>query len=109
MNLNSRYVHAQLAGSALAQQAGLACADARVVQLRVNGQNLASGISFGCYVLVEPMNGDWAANHFPLDGDGNVYRGSKYPWNANLDYQGTNAATYQGQTGLGYYKASNRD
>ena len=33
--------------------------------------------------------------------DGNVYRGSKYPWNANLDYQGTNAATYQGQTGAG--------
>jgi hypothetical protein len=110
MNLNSRYVHAQLAGSVLAQRAGLPCADARVVQVRLNGQNLGSGgISFGCYVLVEPMNGDWAANHFPLDPDGNVYRGSKYPWNANLDYLGTNAATYQGQTGAGYYKASNGD
>jgi hypothetical protein len=110
MNLNSRYVHAQLAGSVLAQKAGLPSADARVVQVRINGQNLgSSGISFGCYVLVEPMNGDWAANHFPLDPDGNVYRGSKYPWNANLDYLGTNAATYQGQTGAGYYKTSNRD
>ena len=106
-NLNSRYAHAQLAGSVLSQRAGLPSADARVVQVRINGQNLASAISFGCYVLVEPMNGDWAANHFPLDPDGNVYRGSKYPWNANLDYLGTNAATYQGQTGAGYYKASN--
>ena len=110
MNLNSRYVHAQLAGSVLSQRAGLPTEDARVVQVRLNGQNLAStSLSFGCYVLAEPMNGDWAGNHFPLDPDGNVYRGSKYPWNANLDYQGTNAATYQGQTGQGYYKASNAE
>ncbi len=68
MNLNSRYVHSQLAGSVISQRAGLPSADARVCQVRINGQNLASGISFGCYVLVEPMNGDWAANHFPLDG-----------------------------------------
>ncbi|MBI5385529.1 MAG: lamin tail domain-containing protein [Verrucomicrobia bacterium] len=109
MNLNSRYVHAQLAASVLAQKAGLASADARVVQVRVNGQNLGSvGISFGCYVLVEPIGADWAANHYPLDGEGNVYRASKYPWNANLDYLGTDPAVYFGQTGAGYYKNSNR-
>jgi hypothetical protein len=109
INLNSRYPHAQLAGSVLAQKAGLAAADARVVQLRVNGQNLATAgsVNYGAYLLVEPMNGAWAENHFPLDPEGNVYRGSKYPWNANLDYLGTNAAVYQGQTGAGYYKASN--
>jgi uncharacterized repeat protein (TIGR01451 family) len=115
INLNCQFIHAQLAGSVLAQKAGLACADARRVQLRLNGVNQApstapvngtsSGAGFGSYLLVEPINGDWADHHFPNDPDGNVYRASRYPWTANLDYLGTDYASY---VNAGYAKTANQ-
>ena len=64
-----------------------------------------NGGGFGSFLLVEPINGDWAANHFPNDSAGNVYRASKYPWNANLDYLGANPDTY---LEAGFSKTSNQ-
>ena len=42
LNLNTKYPHLELMGSVLFQMAGLPAADVRIVQLRVNGQNLAA-------------------------------------------------------------------
>ncbi len=115
INLNSQYVHAQLAGSIVSLKSGLACAAARPVQLRINGANRApsgtppqgngDGAGFGTVLCMEPIGGEWAATHFPDDPNGNVYRGSIYPWTANLSYQGANPATYPGR---GYSKTSNQ-
>ena len=124
MNFNSQYIHAQLIGSIIAAKAGLPAAQLRVIQLRINGANQVrnglprnatgcGGDGFYAYVYQEAFNGDWAARCLPNDSGGNVYRGSKYPWNANLDYLlGNTLATNTGldfitYVNAGYTKASN--
>lgn len=115
INLNGQFVHSQLMGAAVARKAGLPASDARVVQYRTNGVNPApiaapangsgNGAGYGTFLLVEPVNGDLAANLFPDDGDGNVYRASTTAHNADLTYQGTNPDGYLGR---GYSKTSNQ-
>lgn len=117
INLNVQFIHAQMAGSTFALQSGLAAAEARVVQVRLNGRNFtrsglpqngtSTGAGFGSYVMLEPINNEWAHHHFPTDGGGNVYRASIYPWYANLDYEGTNVWNYTNATSGGYFKTSN--
>jgi hypothetical protein len=115
INFNAQYIHAQLAGAIFSLKSGLPAAAARPVQLRVNGVNHApagtppqgngDGAGFGTCLFMEPIGGEWAALHFPDDPNGNVYRGSKYPWNANLDYLGADPQTY---LTAGYTKTSNQ-
>lgn len=107
LNLNAQYTHCQVAGAAVAAKAGLVTEQHRHVQLRVNGNNrAAAGLKqFGSYVHQEVQDGDFAANHFPTDGGGNVYRAGHYPWTADLSYRGTNWQTY---TNEGYAKTSNK-
>jgi hypothetical protein len=96
LSLNSKYPHLELMGSAIFQMAGLPAADVHIVQLRVNGQNLAAGDysrTYGSYSAIEVLDGDWAQNHFPDDADGNLYRctyhedGSHPRTLADLDYK----------------------
>ncbi|MBN2505696.1 MAG: lamin tail domain-containing protein [Verrucomicrobia bacterium] len=115
LNLNANFIHLQLLCSTLALKGELPVAAARAVQLRINGTNPArsgepvngssTGSGFGSYLFLEPIGGEWAGLHFPDDPNGNVYRASRYPWTANLDYQGASPATY---LGLGYTKVSNQ-
>jgi hypothetical protein len=113
INLNVQYPHAQLVGSVVAQKAGLPAANARVVQVRINGENLArsgppvagDGASWGSYVLVEPINNEWAARIFPNDDNGNVYRASSGNHLADLSYQGEDPSAYISR---GYSKTSNQ-
>ena len=106
LNLNSQYTHCQIVGATVAAQAGLVTEQHRRVQLRVNSNDrTAAGLKqFGSYVHQEAPDADYAANHFPTDGNGNVYRAVHYPWTADLSYQGSNWQTY---TNLGYAKTSN--
>jgi len=112
-NLNSQYPYSQVIGSELAIRAGLPAAQARVVQVRVNGSNLALGGApqYGAYALLEVPNSDWAANHFPLDPQGNIYRGSTGNHSATMDYlppfSGATPSPVQ-YTGAGYLKNSNQ-
>src|SRR5439155_27357681 len=98
INLNSQYPHAQLLGNNVALKSGLPAEPARVVQYRINGVNPApitapvngngnSGAGWGTFVLLEPPNGDLAADLFPLDSGGNYYRASTGNHNADLSYQ----------------------
>lgn len=107
VNLNTQYTYLQLAGSRLARKAGLAIADARAVQVRINGRNLAStdpnSPQNGSYVMLEPFNGDWADKHFPLDGSGNLFRASIGNHAANLSKVTSKAQALT----LGYSKTSN--
>lgn len=115
INLNTQYIHAQLAGSKLSIQSGLPAASVCVVQARANGVNYApsgtppqsngDGAGFGACLLVEPINGEWAARHKPEDGNGNAYRGSTSAWSANLRNRGTDPNVYISD---GYSKTSNQ-
>ncbi|MCX6903154.1 MAG: lamin tail domain-containing protein, partial [Verrucomicrobia bacterium] len=121
IHLNSQYVHSQAAGSVLALTAGLDTEAARVVQLRINGVNLAnpSSVQYGSYIELEDTDSDFSHRHWPNDGGGNLYRLSSgnVPTIhlATLDYLGTNISTYTGDrsygttanSGRGYFKASN--
>jgi len=103
LNLNTQYTHAQLLGSVLSLSSGLPAANVRAIQVRVNGEKLARGGSpqYGSYVLTEVLNGDWAQNHFPLDGGGNTYA-CRRP-NTDLSYLGTDPNRY---LNMGYHKTS---
>jgi hypothetical protein len=109
INLNNRYTHIQTLGSALALKAGLPSAYARPIQYRINGaqpNGTSAGMpQFGSFVFVEPINGDWAEQHYPNDPDGNAYRASTGNHNADFTNFGTNGNQYINR---GYSKTSNQ-
>lgn len=76
VNFNTQYTHLQLAGLRLFQAAGLISEDSQAVHIRVNGANLSGpdAPSFGVYVQLEAADDVFAANHFPEDDGGNLYR-----------------------------------
>lgn len=105
LNLNGVNVHAQVAGSAIALKAGAPVPYARPVQLRFNGVNYANsgGGMFGSYAHVEVVDSEWARDHFPDDGNGNVYS-KRRPLCEPLGYLG---ATPQNYVGCAFDKESN--
>jgi hypothetical protein len=93
--INNRYGYIQLLGSAIWQLAGLPAADAKVVQLRLNGKNLAQANErmFGSYVALEVIDSDFAEKHFPDDPAGNAYICAS--GEADLSYKGDNPNRYR--------------
>ncbi len=73
-HLNGYFPYVQLLGSALGQLAGFASPQSRVVQVHLNGTNLApsSWPRYGIYVHNEAPNGDYANRH--QLGQADVYR-----------------------------------
>ncbi len=106
LNLNSQYTHNQVVGATIASQAGLVTEQHRRVQLRVNANQRANSGSpqFGSYVHQEAIDADFAANHWPTDDGGNLYRGASPGHDADLGYLGTNYFLYLTN---GYSKSSN--
>lgn len=104
--LNSRFTYSQLAGSVAARKAGVHSEEAVAVQFRVNGVNYAAGGSpmYGSYAHLEEIDTDFAENHWPLDPNGNVYRGTRDGQGGTLSYRGTNVNNYANN---GYTKQSN--
>ena len=105
LNLNTRHVHLQHLGSILARKSGVDGADSIAVQVRVNNQNRASSGSpmFGSYAANEDISGDWAGNHFPDDGNGNIYRVVRDIAPPDFAYRGEDPSAYTNT----YFKASN--
>ena len=102
VNFNAYYVHSQVIGSAVHRLAGIEAPDAAIASLRVNGEDLAQPGGprmFGRYVKLEEADSDFAANHFPGDGNGNYYanfRTSLAPQNeANLRWEGADPDVYR--------------
>ncbi len=95
MNLNSVNTYAQVLGSAVALKAGLPAPYTRAVQVRFNGVNYApsGGGMFGSYAHAEVMDGEWARDHYPEDGNGNAYS-KRRPLCELLGYLGTNPQAY---------------
>lgn len=91
--LNGANPHAQVAGSALAQLAGLPAGRSRLAELRENGQARAGAGSpvAGLYAQNESLNGDYTDQAFPGDGNGNLYGTQGF---GSLFYLGEDAAPY---------------
>ena len=108
LNINSKYTHSQVFGSAVHRMAGIAVSDATAVQVRVNGQNLAepAGRMFDSYAHVEPLDGDMIDTHFPDDAAGNLYKALRTDDRtdeADLRYEGTDPDAYRDT----YFKQTN--
>jgi hypothetical protein len=105
LNLNTRQVHVQHLGSVLARKSGAAGANTIAVQVRVNSTNRANAGApmYGSYAANEALNGDWADNHFPLDGNGNIYRAIRDIAPPDFSYRGENPTSYQNT----WFKESN--
>ncbi len=91
INVNSVAPDHQIVGSALFRLAGVGVSDVHAVRLIGNGTDRKNG---GYYVYQEPLNSDFADNHFANDPNGNLYRGRRVDesppggLNAGLAYHG---------------------
>lgn len=75
LNINAEYPYVQVMGSAIWKMAGIPTPTCNLIELKVNGSNLATDSSMhGHYAALESYNADWAQNNFPEDPDGNLYR-----------------------------------
>ena len=103
INIKNRYGHVAVLGSAVWRMANLPAERITPIQIRVNGQNLALSDStmFGSYALVEVIDDEFAARHFPSDREGNAYRCGNDV--ADLGYGGTDPNAYL----AGYEKQTN--
>ena len=81
INLNSQRSYSQVLGSTVFRSLGIPMSESRAVQVRINGTDLMSlsGLpdnnSNGAYAANEQYNKDFIQRTFPLDPDGNSYRG----------------------------------
>ncbi len=92
-NLNSRFPFVQHVGMAMVELAGLPTEHPERVSVRRNGTTLPNSGSpqYGSYVHLEPINEDWAENHYPGDSNGNAYRGQRW----DLGYIDNNPNSYR--------------
>ena len=96
LNVNSVNTPAQVLGATLAKKAGLAGADSRAAQVRVNNLNRSRPGTdmLGSYALNEELNTEWAAQHFPMDSAGNVYRAIRDIAPSEWAYRGPLVSSY---------------
>jgi hypothetical protein len=108
LNINAQYTWLQHFGAVISLRSGVAGANARAIQLRVNNANLAfSGNldrTYGSYVALEAINNDWSDLHFPNDSSGNIYRAIRDIPPSAFNYRGEDKNAYTNT----WFKQSNR-
>jgi hypothetical protein len=98
LNLNGQFTHLQHFGSVISLKSGLAGAEARPAQVRVNNRNY--GFSNGpetygsTYVANEVLNSRFADHRFPTDSSGNVYRAIRDIAPSSFNYRGEDPQAY---------------
>jgi len=103
INIKNRFGHVAVLGSAVWRMANLPAERITPIQVRVNGANLALADStmFGSYALVEVIDDEFVARHFPSDREGNAYRCANDV--ADLGFKGLDPNAYR----AGYEKQTN--
>ena len=97
ININSKYTYIQLLGHTVFHMAGLPALNAKRVQVRVNGEDLAPmdpERMYGSYVHLEVYDSDWADAHLPDDSQGNLYRCVSRSRYCDLRYRGDDPTVY---------------
>ena len=105
INLNSRSPHTQHLGAVAAQRSGADGANTTAVKLLFNNSSSPVGggsPTFGHYAANEAVNGDWADNHYPQNGGGEVYKVVRDIRPPNFEYRGQNPSAYRNT----YFKSS---
>ena len=76
LQINCQFPYSQALGNAIFALAGIPPQDTAIVQVRVNGANLAQSgaLMYGRYARLEGRGREWTQRHFPNDPDGNFYR-----------------------------------
>jgi hypothetical protein len=94
LDLNTRTLQSEVAGNAIFAAAGLPSNYGIPVQVRVNGTNFANpsppsgstdSYQFGSYFLMSGYDSEWANEQFPDDSNGNIYKGTWYLDNFQLN------------------------
>ncbi len=98
--LNSQHSYLQTLGLWVFQRAGVPTQDSLGARRFVNSdeETLAGSPTYGAFSHHEVPDSDFAANHFPDDPDGNLYkavRTSSGADQARLDYRGTDKDDYR--------------
>ncbi|MEM7387770.1 MAG: lamin tail domain-containing protein, partial [Verrucomicrobiota bacterium] len=92
LNLNSTYSWRQYFGMQFAQKSMGVGQDSWRADVFINGVNPASDsrkVSYFSYVAMEAPDSQFARNHYPEDGNGNLYKP-----NATLSYRGPESDRY---------------
>ncbi len=106
-NMHPNSVANQVAGNVLFQLAGLVAPRATPVYMFSNNTNLNNGST---YAQIEPLGSEFISRHFPLDDDGNLYKGRRPDESppggqgAGLVYFGEDPAPY-----VSYSKLTNEE
>jgi len=107
VTMNTQRAHSQIIASAVFRYADVPAADATAVKFLINGVDHADAGSdmYGHYVALEALDSDLAANHWPDDDAGDLYKcnDSNGPAAADLDYDGENPDNYN----IAYVKQTN--
>jgi len=114
ININSKCAHLQWISSGVWHIAGLPAPDQKIIQLRVNAENLMPYYNnfstripgYESYAHTEVKDGDWAENHYPNDSQGNIYKCFRDIQPADLDWRDT---TNQDAYRTSYFKATNEE
>jgi hypothetical protein len=94
LNLNTVNAFNQVIGMEMFELGGVGAENVFGAQVRRNGVNPLGSRPWTAYAALEVFNEDWAENHFPGDGDGNLYRGV----GARLEYTGGGSSGYGKRT-----------
>lgn len=106
-NMHPNSVASQVASNLLFQLAGLAAPRATPVYMYSNNSNLTNGRT---YAQIEPLGSEFISRHYPLDDDGNLYKGRRPDESppggqgAGLVYFGEDPAPY-----VSYSKLTNEE
>jgi hypothetical protein len=106
VTINARVPQSQSIGSAVFRFADIAAIDTIPVELQINGTNYAPASRYYRYNWLEPLDSDMAANHWPDDSSGNLYKNNDSNGGgteANFDYHGENPDFYN----VAYAKQTN--
>lgn len=104
IQVNCQYGYGQALANTLWARAGIAPQETIIVQVRVNGADLAeaTGRMFGRYAMLEGRGGAWAKHHYPNDPAGNFYRLDDHQPNADTGVIGSDRGSgefqYEGLT-----------
>ena len=104
--INAQRPHAQAIGSAIFRYADIPAADATPIEFLINGTNFASGGMYYSYAFLEALDTDMAANHWPGDSAGELYKchdSNAGGDAADMDYVGPDPDDYR----LDYVKQTN--
>jgi len=106
VTINARVPQSQSIGSAVFRFADIPAIDTTPIEFRINGVNYATGGMYHMYNWLEALDSDMAANHWPDDPSGHLYKNNDSNGDGDggdFDYSGEDPDNYN----VAYVKQTN--